>query len=75
MKNNQSFKIDDYIQYYDSSDKRNMFAWVDKMNETFDFAMLQYDDQYGGNRGTSCKIDEILNISPNKPRPLPYFKN
>ena len=67
-------KVNNYIRYYDSAFKKEMFAWVDGVHYKPPHLNLQCDDGWNGYRGTSCKTSEVLEILPDKTRTLSYFK-
>ncbi len=66
-----------YVRYLfetDPNDPRYEAGWVDAVNNEHGFARIQCDDQYDGVRAVTVRVNDILEIMPNKERPLIYYK-
>ena len=61
-------KVDDYVRYFDSGYKKEMYGWVDSWNKDMSIVNVQCDDGWNGDRGISCRINEVKEILPPKER-------
>jgi len=66
-----------YARYLFESDPHNpeyQAGWVDLVDNEHGFARIQCDDEFDGARAVTVRVGDIVEILPNKERPLVYYK-